>query len=90
MAKHEYIEGKTSSGFEYKIDKRRLDNYELLEAISELETNSFKIIDIVELLLGENKDKLRDHLRDEDGFVSMQKMNDEITEIFSSNKEVKN
>ncbi len=90
MAKHVYIEGKTSSGFEYKIDKRRLDNYELLEAISELETNSFKIIDIVELLLGENKDKLRDHLRDEDGFVSMQKMNDEITEIFSSNKEVKN
>lgn len=85
-----YIEGTTKSGFEYKIDKRRLDNYELFEKLRELEENPLKAVDVIELMLGDDKDKLRDHLRDEDGFVSMEKMNEEILEIFNSQTDIKN
>ena len=31
------IEGKTDSGFVYSIEKKRLDNYELLEVITEVD-----------------------------------------------------
>ena len=85
------MKGKTKSGFEYKISKARLDNYELLEAIVELETIPLPISKVVIMLLGkEQTEKLKDHLRTKDGIVPAEKMSEEITEIFQSHSNTKN
>lgn len=85
------ITGKTKSGFSYKIEKQRLDNYELLEAIGELETNPVAIGKIVKLLLGEEQTaQLKNHVRTEDGFVPSEPMTAEITEIFEAQTATKN
>ena len=41
------------------------------------------------MLLGDDTDKLKEHVRDENGHVSIEKMNVEITEIFQSQKKLK-
>ena len=85
------IKGKTKSGFSYELDKERLNNYELLEAIEELEENPLVLSRVVNLLLGkEQTNKLKDHLRTENGIVPTEKMSEEITEIFQNQGETKN
>ena len=85
------IKGKTKSGFLYELDKERLNNYELLEAIEELEENPLVLSRVVNLLLGkEQNKKLKDHLRTENGIVPTEKMSEEITEIFQNQGETKN
>ena len=85
------IKGKTKSGFLYELDKERLNNYELLEAIEELEENPLVLSRVVNLLLGkEQTKKLKDHLRTEKGIVPTEKMSEEITEIFQNQGETKN
>ena len=49
------IKGKTKSGFSYELDKERLNNYELLEAIEELEENPLVLSRVVNLLLGKEQ-----------------------------------
>ena len=83
------ITGTTSSGFTYQIDENVLQDYELLEAIAETETNPIMITRVVRLLLGDDIDKLKKHVRDENGRVSIEKMNVEITEIFEAQKKLK-
>ncbi len=83
------ITGTTSSGFTYQIDENVLQDYELLEAIAETETNPIMITRVVRLLLGDDIDKLKNHVRDENGRVSIEKMNVEITEIFEAQKKLK-
>lgn len=85
------IEGKTKSGFEYKIPKENLDNYELIEVIAEAQDNPLLFPKMVNLLLGEEQAKrLKEHCRNENGIVSTEKLSQEITEIFESQKEIKN
>lgn len=85
------IKGKTKSGFSYELDKDRLNNYELLEAIEELEENPLVLSRVVNLLLGKEQTKrLKDHLRTENGIVPTEKMSEEITEIFQNQGETKN
>ena len=85
------IKGKTKSGFSYELDKERLNNYELLEAIEELEENPLVLSRVVNLLLGkEQTKKLKDHLRTENGIVPTENMSEEITEIFQNQGETKN
>ena len=38
----EILKGKTESGFEYKIPKKRLKNYYLLRAASKMEKGDFE------------------------------------------------
>lgn len=85
------IKGNTKSGFSYELDKERLNNYELLEAIEELEENPLVLSRVVNLLLGkEQTKKLKDHLRTDNGIVPTEKMSEEITEIFQNQGETKN
>jgi hypothetical protein len=85
------IKGKTESGFEYEISKARLENYELIEALSEVDENPLLLPKTVNLLLGkEQANRLKEHLRDADGLVSIEKLSVEIEEIFNSQKETKN
>ena len=79
------LKGTTKSGFKFEIDDKRLNNYELLEAISEVEESPLALPRVIKLLLGDNKAKaLKNHVRDSDGFVSSEKLSAEIMEIFES------
>ena len=85
------MKGKTTSGFEYEISKARLENYELIEALSEVDENPLLLPKVVNLLLGKDQAiKLKDHLRDSDGLVSSEKLSNEIMEIFQNQSETKN
>ncbi|NLI64499.1 MAG: hypothetical protein GX367_07195 [Bacteroidales bacterium] len=85
------IKGKTKSGFEYEILEENLNNYELVEVLGELEENPLLIARVVNLLLGkEQADRLKNHLRTENGTVPTDKMSEEIMEIFNSQNETKN
>ncbi|WP_277679223.1 hypothetical protein [Gracilibacillus dipsosauri] len=85
------IKGKTSSGFDYIISEKRIENYELIEVISEVDENPLLLPKTVNLLLGkEQANKLKDHLRDEEGLVSSGRLSDEIMEIFNNQSETKN
>jgi len=83
------IKGQTTSGFNYHIDENILQDYELLEAIAETEKNPIFITKVVRMLLGDDTDRLKEHVRDENGHVSIEKMNVEITEIFEAQKKLK-
>lgn len=85
------IKGTTTTGFDYEITEAALNNYELFELIAEIEDNPLMLPKLVRLLFGEEqKKKLMDHCRAEDGTVPIQRVNDEIIEIFNSQQKVKN
>lgn len=82
---------KTESGFECEIDLEKIKNYELVEALAELEENALTLPKVVNMIFGkEQTGKLKDHLRTEDGVVPVEKMMNEIKEIFESSQAVKN
>lgn len=84
------LEGKTKSGFKFKIDERVLNDYELLELLAETEENPLLVTKVLTKLLGDRKQDLIDHVREKDGVVPADKMMKELEEIFNSSDEVKN
>lgn len=85
------IKGKTKCGFSYKLAQNRLENYELLEAIAEVEENPLALPKTVNLLLGKDQaDKLKEHVRDDEGLISTEVLSKIIMGIFESQKETKN
>lgn len=86
------IKGKTQTGFEYELNEKVLNNYELVENIAEIEENPLAITTIVKQLLGKDgTNRLKEHIRDENGIVTTDKMMKEIVDIFqNSGKETKN
>lgn len=90
-----FLTGTTSTGFSFSVDKRVFDDYENLELLDEIEeSNPLALVRYVKRILGEDqKNKLIDHVRDDEGFVSSEKMVSEIVEImnaFSATKDGKN
>lgn len=83
------IKGTTSTGFEFEITQDRLNNYELVEAIAEVDTNPLIFPRLIKLMLGEQAERLKDHVRTEDGLVPLDKLSNEIQEIFESQQQVK-
>ena len=81
------LKGKTKSGFKFEVSDTALNNYELLEVISEVDSNPVLIPKVVNMLLGnEQKAALIEHLRSEDGVVPVDAMSAELIEIFQSGK----
>ena len=79
------LKGTTKSGFNFDIEDKRLNNYELLEAISDVEESPLALPRVIKLLLGDSKAKaLKNHVRDDEGCVSSEKLSAEIMEIFES------
>ena len=74
---------KTASGFEFNVPKEALDDWELLEDLVDLETNSAKMISVCRRILGiEGTARLKNHCRDENGKVAVTRIESEIAEIF--------
>ncbi|EDT47251.1 hypothetical protein Javan263_0041 [Streptococcus phage Javan263] len=83
------IQGKTNSGFKFEIDENQLKNYEFVELVAEVDENELLMPKLLKLLLGDQVEALKDHIRDESGIVPIEKMVTEIKDIFE-NAQVKN
>ena len=86
----------TESGFVCTIEEDALDDFELLEALGEMDNkeDGLRLIagfkDTMKLLLGEEqKDKLFDHIRAEHGRVKVSVLKTEIMQIFAGLSEAK-
>lgn len=82
---------KTSTGFAYSINENALNNFELLDLFAGVDENPLLLPKLLKMLLGEETKKaLYDHVRLKDGTVPADKISDELAEIITGNKEVKN
>lgn len=86
------VKGKTATGFEFELEDDILDDYELLETLCKIDEGDTQLtINMVNRLLGnEQKERLKDHVRAENGRVSAKKLLKEVMEIFNATKEGKN
>lgn len=84
------LTGVTKSGFSYSILEKNIKNYELVEALGELDTNPLALPRVLNLLLGkEQTQKLKDHVRDEDGIIDTEKVTLELEDIFKAQERLK-
>ncbi len=84
------LKGTTSSGYHYEIPVARLKSYDFVEIMAENEENPLVFPKLVSFLLGDDKNDFLDHLRQKDGYLSAETVTKEITEIFESQKTIKN
>jgi hypothetical protein len=78
------ITGKTSTGFSFEIDESNFDSWELLELMSDVETNAAKIVPAARMLLGNEYEPLKEHVKKtNDGRMPIETVTNEIMEIFS-------
>lgn len=86
------LEGKTQSGFAFQIDEELLDDFEFFENLVGLDKGDpVAIMATVDTLLGaEQKQRLKDHLKQRDGRAKMSTFMAELTEMIQSAKKAKN
>ncbi len=86
------LKGKTSSGFEFEIPDSRCNNMELLDALSAMDQgDSAQLSAVLNLLFTkEQKKALYEHLRTPEGNVPVDKVGQELKEMFGSNAQGKN
>lgn len=90
MANKDFFEGTTSTGFSYKLDKNKLNDYRIFELLSQLEDNPLLLPKFIIKILGaEQKEALLKHL-EKDGTVPIDAIEKEITEIFNQHQDLKN
>ena len=86
------VNGVTKSGFEFVITDDALDDYELLEALCDIDNGDMgQVPKMVERLLGrDQKNALKAHIKAIKGKVSSKAMIEEISDIFAASNEGKN
>lgn len=81
------ITGKTKTGFSYQIQKEQVEDYEFIELIGEVEENPTVLPKMLKMLFGkEQTEKLKEHLRTEDGFVPITAMVEVFGEVLNNPK----
>ena len=68
------LKGKTKTGFEYEFDENLFKDYELVELLAEVDDNPLVLPQIFKKLIGDRVKDLKDHVRDENGVVDIEKM----------------
>ena len=78
-------EGTTSTGFAYKLEDERLDDYELFELICEIDGGNNSVLPKVNrLLLGDVQlNALKDHVKATYGHVTTTGMMSELKDIIT-------
>lgn len=78
--------GTTTNGFKYEIDEKVLDDMELIDAMAASQGDDpTQISTVVVKIFGEDqRKKLYDHVRTEDGRVPVTEVANIITEIIES------
>ena len=73
------------NGLELDVNESALDNMELFDALAEMtEGNALALSNVVKLMLGnENRKKLYDYIRLEDGTVPIGQIDKCVTEIMN-------
>lgn len=90
------LEGKTTTGFKFKIDERVLEDWRLITNIELAESTVLAekvqgVTALVHLLLGNNEPKLMEHIaKKNDGFIPTDAIINELASIITSSKELKN
>ena len=78
------LKGKTESGFEFEIDENIADDMELIEDIAKADKDVSVFPGVLTKILGEEqKSALYDHLRNENGRVSIKDTVAAFTEIMN-------
>lgn len=78
------VSGKTASGFEFKIDEGIADDMEFMELLADAMEDAVRFPKVIEQLLGKDQKKLLyDHIRGDNGRVSIEKAIEEFTEIMN-------
>ena len=80
------MKGKLKNGFSFDVDENALDNMELIDAMAEAqEENPAMFSKAVLLLLGKDqRKKLYDHIRADNGRVSVEAVTHSFVEIFEA------
>jgi hypothetical protein len=79
------VKGTTKTGFEFEYDEQRLDDMEFIEVAAAADENVTVLPKLLDMVLGkEQKQRLYDHLRAEDGRVPTQAVGDAMEEIFAA------
>lgn len=82
---------KTASGLELTFPRKKLDDWETMKLLRDIDKGEdFKLIDLCERLFDDDIEKIKEHVKDEDGDVTFTAMAEEIALIFSAVKELKN
>lgn len=91
------MEGRTKSGFEYRIDEKILSDWRFLVAASKAQSKDSAeqlagAVDMVQLILGkEGYESLMKHLSERNnGSVPVEAVLSEVAEIINAHKETKN
>lgn len=73
------------NGFELDVNESALNNMELFDALAEMtEGNALALSNVVKLMLGnDNRKKLYDYIRKEDGTVPLEQVDKCVTEIMN-------
>lgn len=87
------IKGKTKTGFEFELDTKTLDDYEVLElyeSVAETGLGAKKLL--VRLIGEEGYNRLKEHCRKKDGTISARRIGYEMSDIFNTDvsKDAKN
>lgn len=84
--------GKTKSGFEYEFNEDLINDMEVIDALAEV-ANSENILAVStvvkKLLSAEDRKRLYDHVRLEDGRVPADALMEELSEMMSGSDEGK-
>ncbi|MBE5852261.1 MAG: hypothetical protein E7299_04815 [Lachnospiraceae bacterium] len=86
------LTGKTESGFEFQLSENAMNNMELIEDLATVDRGDVTALPkvLVALLGAEEKKRLYDHLRTEDGRVPIDLLVEEVKQMFKVSKELKN
>lgn len=84
------LKGKLADGYEFEISEQASNDWEILEAIDELDENPQRLVMVAKRLLGDKGyKKLKEKCR-VDGIVPLDAMSQKVFEILESCNELKN
>jgi len=84
------VKGVTRSGFEFEAAEDIANDMELFEALSDLDGGDYSaLVPVCRIVLGTQKKALYEHLRKQYGKVPIDKVYEEITDIFGALKDGK-
>lgn len=86
------IKGTTKSGFKFEIQEEIFDDYELLETLVDADNgDNMAIFQAIDMILdGAQKDKMKEHVRNEKGRVPASAMVKELMDIMEASNAGKN
>lgn len=88
------VKGTTKTGFNFSVDPEVIRDMEFIELAAAAEENGLVLPKMIERVLGKKqKQALYDHVRNKNGRVLIEDINDEVEDVFNAlntNAETKN